>query len=203
MPGGRQRRRFEGVAVTVTLVDPGINRLPDYAAALARGWSPTTVRDVSAEELAMIHADPVAALRHIARLPGGFNRLPDGTQKPWLPGRVFWICDEGPDGGFCGTINLRHVPGTEDLPPHVSGHVGYGVVPWRRGRGIATRALALLLPVAAELGLARVLLTCDVDNVASRRVIEANGGVLLDEVLEPGKAVAKSRFWVPTAAPGT
>jgi predicted acetyltransferase len=51
------------------------------------------------------------------------------------------------------------------------------VVPWKRRRGYATRALALLLPVAREVGLNRVELTCDDDNEASRRVILANGGI--------------------------
>jgi predicted acetyltransferase len=185
--------------MSVELIPPGLHRLADYMAALARGWSPTTQRDVSGEELAMIHADPVAALRHIAREEGLSRRLADGTQVPFLPGRVFWIWQDG----FCGTINLRYQRGTEDLPPHVSGHVGYGVVPWRRGQGIATRALALLLPVAAKAGLARVLVTCDSDNLASRRVIEANGGVYRDTVAEPDRAgVDKHRFWVATCAGG-
>ena len=52
------------------------------------------------------------------------------------------------------------------------------MVPWKRRRGYATRALALLLPVAREVGLRRVEITCDEDNEASRRVILANGGAL-------------------------
>jgi predicted acetyltransferase len=51
-------------------------------------------------------------------------------------------------------------------------------VPWKRRRGYATRALALILPVACEVGLRRVEITCDEDNEASRRVILANGGAL-------------------------
>jgi len=47
---------------------------------------------------------------------------------PRLPGRVLWVWD----GEFCGVINLRFVPGTLDLPPHVSGHAGYAIVPWKR-----------------------------------------------------------------------
>jgi predicted acetyltransferase len=53
--------------------------------------------------------------------------------------------------------------------------------------------LAAALPVAAALGLECVLLTCDQDNVASRRVIERNGGLLQD------RRGSKLRFWVPTA----
>jgi predicted acetyltransferase len=54
------------------------------------------------------------------------------------------------------------------------------VVPWKRGRGYATLALRLLLPEAGALGLEYVELTTDPANAASRRVIEANGGLLVE-----------------------
>jgi predicted acetyltransferase len=52
--------------------------------------------------------------------------------------------------------------------------------------------LRAALPVARGLGIDSALLTCDVDNVASRKVIESNGGVLEDQRDD------KLRFWVPT-----
>jgi predicted acetyltransferase len=103
-----------------------------------------------------------------------------GCEVRRLPSRVFWL----DDGEFCGIINLRFMAGTDALPDYVSGHIGYAVVPWKRRRGYATRALALLLPVAREVGLKRVELTCDDDNDASRRVIFANGGVLTGSRIE-------------------
>ncbi|WP_323791491.1 GNAT family N-acetyltransferase [Nocardioides sp.] len=60
------------------------------------------------------------------------------------------------------------------------GHIGYFVRPSRRGEGHAGRALGLALDHAADLGLRRVLLTCDRDNEASRRTIESAGGDLED-----------------------
>ena len=54
------------------------------------------------------------------------------------------------------------------------------MVPWKRQRGYATRALQLLLPQARGEGLAYVELTSDADNIASQRVIEANGGELIE-----------------------
>lgn len=172
-----------------------MDRLPGYAAALEAGWSPNTTRDVSGEHLAAIRSDAEAFLRDLAWHEGATVTLADGTVVPRLPGRVLWIWD----GAFCGAINVRHVPGTLDLPPYVSGHVGYAVVPWKRRRGYATWALALLLPVARALGLPRVLVTCDTGNAASRRVIEANGGIATGEqaLLEhPGER--KLLYWIET-----
>ena len=66
------------------------------------------------------------------------------------------------------------------MPPHVLGHIGFAVVPWKRRRGHAARALALLLPVARARGLAFVELTTEPDNLASQRTIERNGGRLVE-----------------------
>jgi predicted acetyltransferase len=74
------------------------------------------------------------------------------------------------------------------------GHIGYDIRPSARRRGHATAMLAEALPVAAKLGIDRVLVTCDDDNVGSRKVIEANGGVFEDQRRE------KLRYWVPTSA---
>jgi predicted acetyltransferase len=178
------------------LVRPSLARLPGYVEALRQGWSSNTTRDVRNEELAAIADDAAAFLRQLRGEEAGTVRLVDGRKVPRLPGVVRWMWD----GEFCGAINLRYQPGTEDLPPHVSGHVGYAVVPWKRSRGYATRGLALLLPLAREAGLARVLLTCDADNLASCRVIAANGGTADgDEANADRRDVRKLRFWISTA----
>lgn len=70
---------------------------------------------------------------------------------------------------------------------------GYQVVPPYRRRGHATAMLAAALPVAAAFEIECLLLTCDADNVASRKVIEANGGLLQDQ------RGIKLRYWIPTA----
>ena len=161
------------------LLEPNLEMLPAYADALARGWSPDNVEDVSASQLAEIGRDPAAFIAELLR-QGGTIKLPDGTLVPRLPDRVRWMWG----GEFVGQIGLRWQPGTDALPAHVLGHVGYAVVPWKRRRGYATEALRLRLIEARELGLRRVQVTTDRLNVASCRVIEANGGYLIEEFVD-------------------
>lgn len=179
-------RRLTGSAVVpmarspLRLVAPGLDRLPDYEAALVAGWSPDTERDVSAEQLAALRRNPGAFLFDLSRQDGTLVTAA-GREVRRLPGRVFWL----DDGEFCGVINLRYVPGSDALPEYVPGHIGYAVVPWKRRLGYATRALSLMLTVAREAGLKRVELTCDEDNEPSRRVIVNNGGILTGTRPEP------------------
>jgi predicted acetyltransferase len=167
------------------LVRPGREHLDDYVAALRAGWSADNIRGAAAaqEELARIEADADAFLtgRHDPEARGGPVTLPDGSQVARLPGHVRWIWD----GEFCGSIGLRWARGTEELPPHVLGHIGYAVVPWKRGRGYATQALKATLPEARALGLRWVTLTTDADNLPSQRVIAAAGGVLVERFVKP------------------
>lgn len=178
----------------VELRIPDRRLLPEYVAALETGWSPNTTEDVSAAQLAAIRADADAFLAGFVEREGRVVTLPDGRVVPRLPGPLFWIFD----GAFCGQINLRYQPGTLELPPHVSGHVGYAVVPWKRRQGIATAALRLMLPVARTRGLERVLITCDEDNAISRRIIERAGGEEAGLAPYEVDGVLKRQYWVAT-----
>jgi len=170
----------------VILVWPTLEHLPSYVAALERDWSPDTLRPEAArEELEQIAADPAAFVAAQVDREGAGPpvTLPDGTKMKRLPGYRRWIWD----GEFCGVIGLRWQPGTEALPAHVLGHIGFSVVPWKRKRGYATRALALILEDAAREGLRYVELTTKLENVASQRVIEANRGRLIEQFTTPGE----------------
>ena len=166
------------------LIWPGPPHLAEYRRALERGWSPDNLRPEAAdEELAHITEDPERFLaeqvdREAKDAP---ITLPGGATVPRLPGIHKWMWD----GEFCGSIGFRWQPGTAELPPHCLGHIGYSVVPWKRGLGYATQALANILPEARLVGLPYVELTTDASNVASRKVIEANGGRLVEQFTKP------------------
>jgi predicted acetyltransferase len=114
----------------------------------------------------------------------------EGSPRPegFVPSTNLWWV-EGAE--YLGRVQIRHrlTPFLREL----GGHIGYWVVPRHRRKGHATAMLAAALPVAAQLGIECALLTCDVDNVASRRTIEENGGLFQDRRGE------KLRFWVPTS----
>lgn len=161
------------------LVWPTAEYLPGYIDALEKGWSPDNTRPTAWIELLERIAENstrflVEQIDREAR--AGPVTLPDGTTVPRLPGYSQWMWD----GEFCGSIGFRWQPGTNELPPYCLGHIGYAVVPWKRKRGYATRALALLLPQAKNEGLDYVEIIADADNIPSQRVIETNGGVLVE-----------------------
>jgi predicted acetyltransferase len=168
------------------LVVPSLDRLDHYAAALRRGgfWSDNIRREDSArEELAKIAADPAAFVASLDDREGrgGPITLADGSRIERLPGYRRWMWD----GEFCGQIGFRWQPGSSALPAHVLGHIGYAVAPWKRRRGYATRALALLLPQARKEGLSYVELTTDPDNEPSQKVIVSNGGTMIERFEKP------------------
>jgi predicted acetyltransferase len=123
----------------------------------------------------------------------GWLRAQNREDSPRPEGHVpsttlWWIQDDD----YLGRLAIRH-----RLTPHlrdVGGHIGYDVRPSARRRGHATAMLRAALPVARDLGISSALVTCDATNIASRKVIEANGGVFDDQRGD------KLRFWIPTGS---
>ncbi|MFI5930652.1 GNAT family N-acetyltransferase [Actinoplanes sp. NPDC051494] len=114
---------------------------------------------------------------------------------PLPPGHVvhstYWWITEGTS--VLGSVELRHDIG-HPLLLAAGGHIGYSVRPGRRGRGIATWALAATLDQARSRGLDRVLLTCSPENAASAHIIERAGGVLED--IRETAVGPKRRYWI-------
>lgn len=96
------------------------------------------------------------------------------------------------NGEFVGWTKIRHALNEKLLIE--GGHIGYAIRPSRRKDGFGTKILELALKEAKILGLKKVLLTCDDDNLASARIIEKNGGVLENKIEHDGKL--KRRYWI-------
>lgn len=121
--------------------------------------------------------------------PEGAGGVPATPRPEWMvPDTTLWWVD-GVE--YLGRVSIRHR--LSERLRLVGGHIGYDVRPSARRRGHATAMLRAALPVARGLGIDSALVTCDVTNVASRRVIEANGGVLADE------RDGTLRYWVSTS----
>ena len=115
-----------------------------------------------------------------------------GVPEGWVPHTTFWLIE---DGEIVGVSSLRHRM-TEKLKL-AGGHIGFGVRPSAQGRGVAKELLSQTLGKAAELGITEALLICLKENIASARVIQANGGTLESEYLVPEYAGLLQRYVIP------
>lgn len=149
------------------LVTPTLEGLGGYEDALQRGWSPDPRRMGDAAYIA-------AELGKLRRDRAGYIQGIIGRPTPTLINHALWISD----GEFAGKADLRYVPETGGVPDNVPGHVGYSVVPWKQRRGYATAALRGLMELAREKGLRELRILCNVENGASRAVVEKVGGVV-------------------------
>ncbi len=137
-------------------------------------------------DIEKLHADFAAHIHKLRDEASGVN-LPEGH----LPHTEYWLVE---DGEFIGRVDVRHA--LDDHLRSVGGHVGYDIRPSRRRQGYGTLALRLALEKAKGLGLDRVLVTCDVDNLASNKIIKANGGVLEDVRAVGSGKPDKCRYWI-------
>ena len=134
--------------------------------------------------------DPAEFARLVANRVG--DAEPTSVRPPrWTTATYWWLEDPDLADEFVGSISLRHHI-DHPLLATVGGHVGYSVRPSARRRGYASDALRQVVPRAAARGIPRLLVTCDLDNVASARTIEANGGEF------EGELRGKRRYWIAT-----
>ncbi len=114
--------------------------------------------------------------------------LPDGG----VPNTTFWLVD---NGEIVGVSSLRHR--MTDRLERLGGHIGFGVRPSAQGRGIAKELLKQTLREAGHLGISEVLVICLKENIASSRVIRANGGRLESEYAVPEYSGLLQRYVIP------
>ncbi|SRR5260221_4510951 len=165
------------------LVSPSITYKNDYLEAINEGKDEVsdTRLDIPKENESFIEF--VQRLNDYARA----LQLPEG----WVPFTELWLID---NGEFIGRVSIRHIL-TEYLRKE-NGHIGYYIRPSKRNMGYGKIILTLALSKAKELGINKVLVTSDETNTGSKKIIEANGGVLENRLQLHSDRPATLRYWI-------
>lgn len=109
-----------------------------------------------------------------------------------VPDSVFFLLDESRDR-LLGAINIRHY--LNDSLLKEGGHIGDGIRPSERRKGYATEMIRLALIECKKLGIDKMLMTCDKENIASAKSIIKNGGILENEFVNSDGKV-EQRYWI-------
>lgn len=170
--------------LTLTTLRPDMREaLIDYAAEFSAAGEPRYAHITDK----MTQEDFVELMRKQKANSQGEHLLPGR-----VPETVFFLVRDG--SLLLGSSRLRHT-----LTPSLEnegGHIGYDIRPSQRGKGYATLLLNLVLEEARRLGLSGVLVTCDETNIASARVIEKNGGKLINTVAAEEGGQLVRRYWI-------
>lgn len=113
------------------------------------------------------------------------------TSGGLVPDSTFFCLDEERNM-IVGAVNIRHYL-NESLLLN-GGHIGDGVRPSERKKGIATKMIALALDECKKLGIERVLMVCDKENIGSAKSIQNNGGIVENEIEVDG--IIEQRYWI-------
>ena len=109
-----------------------------------------------------------------------------------VPDSVFFLLDTERDK-LLGAVNIRHY--LNDYLLREGGHIGDGIRPSERRKGYATEMIRLALTECRKLGIDKVLIVCDKDNIGSAKSIIRNGGILENEFVNSDGAV-EQRYWI-------
>lgn len=144
------------------------------------------------------------------RMNPGLLRAFQGNYSEWLrsiedyskgihigeevPQTLFFL--KSGNGEILGAVSLRHYLNHTNIVD--GGHVGYGICPEYRGKGYGNLILRLALEQLSAMGIFKVLVTCDSDNLASQKVILYNGGILENQTYDED-GIAINRYWIDNA----
>lgn len=141
----------------------------EYIEAFQRFYNDYAINDVANAEYYLEGVQDFE--RYIQSLIDESNGV--NLKQDYVPCHHYWLVNAEKE--IIGVIRVRHNIETPFLALE-GGHIGYDVAPSFRGKGYGTAMLKLVLPKAGQLGIQKALITADEDNIASRTVIERNGG---------------------------
>ena len=121
---------------------------------------------------------------------------PDTVPEGLVPATQYIFVRESVDK-IVGMLQIRHY--LNRFLEQYGGHIGYSIAPSERRKGYASQMLKLSLPKCKEIGIQKVLVTCNDDNEASRRTILKNGGKYESTAFEPNKGINLQRYWIDLA----
>lgn len=170
-----------------SLVEPSARWQASFAEALYEGLDlkPATPEDIL---LARHDFDEYMRQRHDLSRP---IVLPGGITLNRVPQHDYWLVE---GDHFLGRISMR--PTLNGYLKKRGGNIGYAVRKTERRKGYGHLMLKLMLPIARDHGLDKVLITCHDQNDASIRIIESAGGVLQDKVEIAGEPLPERRYWI-------
>lgn len=133
--------------------------------------------------------NPSDWMEHI-KIYSNQETIPEGK----VPSTLF-LCVRKNDNKLLGMIDIRHE--LNEYLYNYSGNIGYSIRPSERRNGYAKEMLRLALPYCRDnLGLSKVMISCDVGNEGSRKTILANGGVYENTLHEPDEDIDLERYWI-------
>ena len=160
----------------------------EFAAAFASYYKDFATNDV--ENAAYYAAGKINFPDYIENLSNAANGI--NLREGYVPCNHYWLIN---NRSILGVIRIRHNINTAFLALE-GGHIGYDIAPAFRGLGYGKTMLKLALPKAKSLGINQALITADEDNMASRKIIEANGGQLENIIMGKVFANPLARYWV-------
>ena len=122
------------------------------------------------------------------------NSIGKNLKPNYVPETTFWLVKEENELDILGFVRIRHYL-TKELELE-GGHIGYDIVPKFRKQGYGTLILKLAIEKAKAIGINKIVVTCDEDNLGSRKVIESNGGIFEDSFVSRNTGVVERRYGI-------
>lgn len=167
------------------LILPDLKYKDEYLKALAEAKYEKTRSGLAQPVANQTFSDFINTLRN--------QPYKDKIAKNLVPATTYWLID---NDEFIGRVQIRHEL-NEELAK-TGGHIGYYIRISKRKKGYGKKILELGLKEAKKLGIKKALVTCDVTNFASKKIIEANGGVFENTYDEKNGTPQKLRYWIKT-----